>query len=157
MADVSSRAFKDGKFFKASQNLLQFFNSQFPLPQQLSWQQFIIPTSMTLQIIACMRGRPLPLAQLQRTQKTGKNFGKHGSITPPNVGLTPIYLTAANNKKKNLLCVFATWVRTGALGRGRQIRVQGVTDALAAVAKTFWVRVRANAVPYIEEKTNIHL
>lgn len=40
MADAASRAIKEGKFFAANENLINYFNSHFPLEQNESWQQF---------------------------------------------------------------------------------------------------------------------
>lgn len=99
MADVSSQAFWDGKIFHAADDLINYFNSHFPLPQLLLWQQYIISTKMSSQIIACLRGRQLPLAQLQRIPRIVTNIGKHGKATAQNVRLTPIYWTAQHNKE----------------------------------------------------------
>ena len=43
MADISSRAFKDGNFFKAHANLLPYFKKHFPFPQTASWQERTVP------------------------------------------------------------------------------------------------------------------
>ena len=57
MADISSRAFREGKYFHATSDLISYFSSSFPLPQSLSWQQFTIPTNITSRVIACLCGK----------------------------------------------------------------------------------------------------
>ncbi len=43
-----SQAFKNGKFFHASSNLVAYFNSNFPLPQGKSWTEFTLPSKLVL-------------------------------------------------------------------------------------------------------------
>ena len=46
MADIVSRAFKDGKYFNANKNLVVYFNKNFPLPQKTSWTEFHLPKKL---------------------------------------------------------------------------------------------------------------
>ena len=82
MADTVSRAFKNGKFFEASQNLIPYFNSTFPLPQSQSWTEFRLPTELTSPVIACLLGKQQPLASLLKLPLPGKNTGATGQATP---------------------------------------------------------------------------
>ena len=82
MADLVSRAFKEGKYFFAFNNIITYFNLHFPLPHNESWRECHIPTKWVLQVIACMRGNKLQLAWLQRLPKIAKNTGIIGVTTP---------------------------------------------------------------------------
>ena len=46
MADIPSRAFKNGEFFHAKENIVSFVNSTFPLPKELSWKEFKVPDKL---------------------------------------------------------------------------------------------------------------
>ena len=78
MADVSSRAFKKGKYFKAEQNLTSYFNSHFP--QSKSWLEYTLPNAWVTRVMSCLRGTPLPMASLLRLPKIDKNIGATGAI-----------------------------------------------------------------------------
>jgi hypothetical protein len=81
MADVVSRAFKDGKYFSASCNLTNHFNTHFPLPQNYSWREFHMPTGIVSHVISCLRGDILPMAWLLEPPKIGKSIGHIGANT----------------------------------------------------------------------------
>ena len=79
MADVPSRAFNDGKFAEAQQSLSSnYFNLHFPLPQNNSWTEFRVPESISSPVISCLRGEQLPMEQLIRLKRLGKNTGADG-------------------------------------------------------------------------------
>ena len=82
MVDISSRAFKNGKYFKASQNLVNYFNIHFPLPQNISWTEFRIPTKLSLRVISCLRGDPLQMESLLNLPKLGRSIGPTGALIP---------------------------------------------------------------------------
>jgi hypothetical protein len=94
MADIISRAFKNGKYFEAEHDLFTYFNSHFPLPQNASWQECRIPNKWISRVIACLRGEQLPMAWLQRLPKTGKNTGIIGAPTPPHATSAPSSTTS---------------------------------------------------------------
>jgi hypothetical protein len=79
MADVVSRAFKDGKYFSASSNLTDHFNSHFPLPQNYSWREFHMPKEIISHVISCLRGDILPMAWLLEPPRIGRNIGPTGA------------------------------------------------------------------------------
>ena len=81
MADVVSRAFKNGKFFEASHNLVAYFNKHFPLPKSTSWTEFHLPKELSSPVIACLLGKQQHLASLLRLMKHGKNIGESGRGT----------------------------------------------------------------------------
>jgi hypothetical protein len=72
MADIASRAFKKGKFFEANDNLLQYFNTHFPLQQKVSWQQFQLPKEWISRVMSCLRGEQLQMESLHRLKKPVK-------------------------------------------------------------------------------------
>ena len=88
MADIISRSFKNGKFFKSANNLTAYFNKNFPLPQEKSWQEYHIPKEWVSRVIASLHGTLLPLASLIRLPKQGKNIGNTGQGTHPSAALT---------------------------------------------------------------------
>ena len=64
MADISSRSFKKGYALKTNQSLTSHFNKKFPLPQNKSWQEFLISSDISSRVISCVRGEPSTLGSL---------------------------------------------------------------------------------------------
>ena len=89
MADTVSRAFKDGTFFKAANNLTQYFNHNIPLPQSISWEEFTPPERLTQQVMSLLCGEQSTMGSLLRLPKTGENTGKHGFTTLTSGKLIP--------------------------------------------------------------------
>ena len=89
MADIASRAFKNGQYFEASKNLTSFFNSKFPLPQKQSWKEFQIPKELASRVISCLRGELLPMASLLRLPKIAASTGTTGNNMLHSARLTP--------------------------------------------------------------------
>ena len=83
MADVVSRSFKGGQYFSASSNIVDYFNSNFPLTQNNSWREFQIPSELVSLVISSLRGEQLPMEWFLRPPKIGKNTGCTGAITAP--------------------------------------------------------------------------
>ena len=99
-ADVASRAFKGGKFFLENDTLTVYFNSNFPLPQQMSWQEFQVPIDLQSRVISCLRGEPLPMASLIRLPGLGQSTGTTGNNTPPSSNSTPSSATSRSHSSK---------------------------------------------------------
>ena len=89
MADVASRAFKHGKFFHAHSQLTNFFNSNFPLPQMLSWQERRVPPKWSWRVTSCLRGKALPMESLIRLPKLARSTGAIGAATLRRANPTP--------------------------------------------------------------------
>jgi hypothetical protein len=89
MADIVSRAFKNGQYFEAGKNLTSYFNSKFPLPQKKSWTEFQIPNALASRVTSCLRGELLPMASLLRLPKIGSNTGNIGPSMPLSAELIP--------------------------------------------------------------------
>ena len=68
----------------------------------------------------------------QTRQKYWKNWAKYASLC----GIDPFLLNVPPLERDVVVTAFAARVRKGTYGRGAQIRVSGVTDALAAISKT---------------------
>ena len=81
-ADIPSRAFKHGEYFHAQTNLAAYFNSHFPLPQDLSWREYRVPKKLSWRVISCLRGELLPMESLTRLPKPSKSTGNIGALTP---------------------------------------------------------------------------
>eukprot|EP00957_Ditylum_brightwellii_P137266 10464985-Ditylum_brightwellii.AAC.1 len=79
MADICSRAFRDGLYFAAHADLLTFFNKTFPLPQNSSWRMHTWPQKLSSQVISCLLGVPSTMAQLFRLPKQGRSTGGTGN------------------------------------------------------------------------------
>ena len=89
MADMVSRAFKHGKYFEFQNNLTSYFNLKFPLPKQQSWQEFTLPTTLTMRVICCLRGEQLDLGSLIKLPGLSPNTGNCGVSTPQGADSTP--------------------------------------------------------------------
>ena len=82
MADVSSRSFKDGKFFiNANTPLQSYFDTNFPLPQRKCWREFKVPSELVSRVMSCVRGETLNMGSLLRLKRTAKNIGNIGAST----------------------------------------------------------------------------
>ena len=98
MSDVSSRSFKDGKFFIAADSSLQsYFNKNFPLPQKKCWQEYKVPSELVSRVMSCVRGETLSLGSLLRLKGTATNIGSIGACTRKRGVSTP-----SSNKRPNL-------------------------------------------------------
>ena len=102
MADVASRAFKDGKFPEANTDLLSYFNSHFPLSQDKFWKEFQLPNDLELRVILCLRGVLSPLGSLLRLPKNNKYTGATGAAMPTPAELTPTSPTHLPLKETSL-------------------------------------------------------
>ena len=99
MADVVSRAFKNGTFFHAQSHLVDYFNKNFPLQKQNSWKEFLLPTDLVSRVISCLLGKPSPMASLLRLPVIDKNTGAIGVNTLLSSGLIPSCLMHLIPKK----------------------------------------------------------
>ena len=81
MADIVSRAFKEGKYSFAFNNIITYYNYHFPLPQNESWRECYITTEWVLWVITYLHGKQLKMVWLQRLPKIAKNTGIIGVTT----------------------------------------------------------------------------
>ena len=82
MADKSSRSFgSKGNAFKLNESLTEFFNSNYPLPQNNSWKEFVIPSELYSRVMSCVRGERSKMGQLLRLKRVDKSIGDIGANT----------------------------------------------------------------------------
>ena len=93
MADISSRAFKTGKFFAAHDNLLSYFSTHFPLPQTACWTVRQVPKKFAWRVTSCLLGEALPMESLTRLPRLGKSTGGIGARIVQHAKPTPSYMT----------------------------------------------------------------
>jgi hypothetical protein len=98
MADVISRAFKDGKYFCAKDNLTLYFNNNFPLPQTLSWQEYTLPSKLASRVISCLRGTQSPMELLIRPPAIDSSTGTAGVSMPASAVSTPSSAISRHSK-----------------------------------------------------------
>ena len=89
MADVSSRAFKHGEYFHAASNIVSYFNSNFPLTQNRSWQEHKVPRKLSWRVISSLLGEQLPMESLTRLPKLATNIGVTGAVIQPHANRLP--------------------------------------------------------------------
>jgi len=81
ITDIPSRSFgsKPEWHFKSDEELLTFFNTTFPLPQQNSWTVFQISTRLSTKVISLLLTQRFELAEWRRLPPIGKHTGDIGS------------------------------------------------------------------------------
>ena len=92
LADIASRAFKEGKYFHAHKSLQQYFTSTFPL-QHGSWTELKVHPGFASRVTSCLRAEPSPMASLLRLPTPKPNIGRHGAPIVRSVESTPSSLT----------------------------------------------------------------
>ena len=105
LADVASRAFKEGKYFHAAKSLQAFFTSNFPL-QHGSWTELKVHPGFASRVISCLRAEPSPMASLLRLPTPKPNIGRHGAPTAMNVESTPSLLTCPTSNEASSSLAF---------------------------------------------------
>ena len=83
MADIPSRAFKSGKYFAACNDIVAYFNTHFPLPQNLSWKEYEVKPKLASRVTSSLRGERLQMESLLNLSKQGTNTGDTGQRTAP--------------------------------------------------------------------------
>ena len=100
ISDVLSRAFQNGKFFAANNNLTGYFQTQFHLPKGHSWTEFTLNQNWTWRVMLCLIGKILTL--VPRLPKTKKKTGRYSNSTPPH-GTSTLSSKTMNNLTSSLL------------------------------------------------------
>ena len=81
--------------------------------------------------------RAIASGVVAKTTQTREKYWNHWSSYASVCGIDPFLPDDIPALERNIIVTaFAARVRTGSYGRGAQIRVQGVTDALASISKT---------------------
>jgi hypothetical protein len=71
-----------------------------------------------------------------KTSKDRQKYWKHWCTFASICKIDPFLQNMPPIEHDIIVTAFAAWVRTGMYGKGVQIKVQGVTDALSAISKT---------------------
>ena len=72
-----------------------------------------------------------------KTNSKRHKYWNHWANYATATGINPFLDKSVPPEERDIIAgAFAAWVRTGSYGRGNQIKVSGVTDALAAISKT---------------------
>ena len=122
MADICSRAFKQGKYFEAHTKPTTYFNTHFPLPHQTSWQMLTLPPELISRVMSCLLGDPLTMEQLLQLPGLAPNTGNTGnsmsnSGTKTTSWTTPVNLNGASSSQHLLQ------------GSGQAFTVEGLKSA----------------------------
>jgi hypothetical protein len=89
---------------------------------------------------------------VDKTSKTRAKYWRHWCQYAEMCGVNPFIHKddMSQLEREIILCSYSARVRSGAFGRGAQIKVQAVTDALAAVSKT--IQLAGEQSPIYEAK-----
>ena len=90
--------------------------------------------NFTRDVIAA--GHAIDSGVVAQTTRTREKYWRHWCRYAAAIEINPLLQETDPLIRDVVLTAFAARVRTGHYGRGRQITVQGVTDALAAISKT---------------------
>jgi len=80
LTDIPSRSFGSNKEWHCRTNtdLLNLFNSKFPLPQQASWNVFQLNSAIVTRVISVLRMKLTTLEEWRRLPKIGRHIGTTG-------------------------------------------------------------------------------
>ncbi len=83
IADVPSRLFgsNPARHCNTDLDLLMFFNSMFPLPNQLSWTVFHLNCGVVTRVILALRMKPFVLEDWRQLPKVRRHVGNIGVPT----------------------------------------------------------------------------
>ena len=83
MTDIPSRSFGSEKKWHCRDDfdLLNLFNSSFPLPNQTSWTVFRLSSAISMRVISVLRMQAFAMDEWRRLPKPGKHIGPVGSPT----------------------------------------------------------------------------
>ena len=72
MAAIVLPAFKNGEYFTAKANLTKYFNTTYPLPQNLSWHEYTLLTKLISRVLSCLLGEQSTMRSSTRGSKRAK-------------------------------------------------------------------------------------
>ena len=80
MTDITPRLFGSNLawFCKNDTDLLNLFNKNFPLPNQVSWTGFIPSNTASMKVISVLRIQHFKIGECLQLKKAGKHVGKIG-------------------------------------------------------------------------------
>jgi hypothetical protein len=96
--------------------------------------------------------RSIANAVVIKTSKTTTKYWGHWATYAATCGIDPFLRNTGRLESDVIVTAFAARVRTGVYGRGTQIRVSGVQDALASIATTCMLAGQQSPIHRTEEK-----
>ena len=81
-------------------------------------------------------GHAINLGVVEKTTRAREKYWMHWSCYSKSVGVDPLLEHTDPLIRDVVITAFAARVRTGYYGRGDEIRVSGVTEAISAISKT---------------------
>ena len=83
MTDIPSRSWGSNPAWhcQSPTDLRNLFNSTFPLPNQASWNVFLVSKELSTRVISVLRHRHLSLGEWRRLPQPGRNIGPIGPAT----------------------------------------------------------------------------
>jgi hypothetical protein len=139
MADIASRPTKARALFGSATHSLSddkfssSFDLAFPLPNKQVWHLVGVPTWLRSNVFDTLRGKRLDLRLW--AEPNGTSIGRRGRYTAASTKSAPKAPPPADAQA--MLITFAVAVREGQYGKGRQVKVQSVEEALRAVAQKY--------------------
>ena len=113
IADILSQAFKNGEFFHAHAKLVNYFNTNISLLQNLSWEEFKVPKKLTSCVISCLRGEKLHMESLLKIPILGGNTGDIGQNNSDPSKSNPTWKTSLPANEQLSSQVFPQWCGMG--------------------------------------------
>ena len=93
-----------------------------------------------------------------KTNATRKKYWQHWERYATSANVDPFLGPSVPPLERDLVTgAFAAWVQTGKYGNGDQIKVSGVSDALAAISKTIELAGKPSLLYRAENKYQLHL
>ena len=92
-----------------------------------------------------------------KTDSVRQKYWHHWEQYARDAGVDPFLDSVPPLERDVVTGAFAAWVRTGKYGIGRQIKVDSVTDALAAISKTIELAGKPSPIYRAENKYQLHL
>ena len=83
IADVPSRSFHDTAFTNSHKTFCQTFSNMFPLKQNHSWKEYLLPKNLSSRVTSLLLGKPSTLASWTQIRRQDKNIGNTGAATQP--------------------------------------------------------------------------
>ena len=92
-----------------------------------------------------------------KTNATRQKYWRHWERYAESTRIDPFFDSVPALERDIITGAFAARVRTGEFGNGHQIKVAGVTDALAAISKTIELAGKPSPLYRAENKYQLHL
>jgi hypothetical protein len=146
IADVPSRSFGSNPAWACASNtdLLNLFNSRFPLPQQKSWTVYHPNCAVVMRVISALRMKPFCSGRLEATSNKREMCWRNWCAYVKHFGVDPYLQQVSYSKQVRCLTGFAAQMRTGFYAHGQQVQSSTVASAFTAVGQTIALACNEN-------------